>query len=101
MIDYDIVSNPTKNFYDNSSAICLSKNLVHHSKAKHIDIKYHFIRDHIFNGNIEINFINTKNQLTDILTKPLSEERFCNLRNFLNIISIFFKIWLLLRFCLN
>jgi len=66
---------------DNSSAICLSKNYVHHSRAKHIDIKHHFILDHVLNGDVEISFISTDFQLADIFTKPLLEERFCSLQN--------------------
>ncbi|XP_070002570.1 secreted RxLR effector protein 161-like [Nicotiana tabacum] len=50
--DYELFFKPIQIFYDNSSAICLSKNHVHHSRAKHIDIKHHFIREHILKGNI-------------------------------------------------
>ncbi|XP_059668768.1 secreted RxLR effector protein 161-like [Cornus florida] len=65
---------------DNTSAICISKNLIQHSKTKHIEIRYHFLRDHVSKGDIELTFINTENQLADILTKPLQEDRFCTLR---------------------
>ncbi|XP_070028935.1 secreted RxLR effector protein 161-like [Nicotiana sylvestris] len=84
--DYELLFKPIQILCDNSSAICLSKNHVHHSKAKHIDIKHHFIRDHILKGDIEIAFVGTFAQLADILTKPLLEERFCTLRNLLGII---------------
>ena len=57
---------------DNTSAICLTKNLIQHSRTKHIDIRHHFIRDHITNHDV----IDTKHQLADIFTKPLSKEQF-------------------------
>ena len=61
---------------DNTSAISLSKNPIqHYSRSKHIDIKHHFIRDHVSNGDITSEFVDTNNQLADIFTKPLNEER--------------------------
>ncbi|XP_070008428.1 secreted RxLR effector protein 161-like [Nicotiana sylvestris] len=84
--DYELSFKPIQIFCDNSSAICLSKNHVHHSRAKHIDIKHHFIRDHVLKRDIEISFVGTSAQLADIFTKPLLEERFYTLRNLLGII---------------
>ncbi|GJV91813.1 hypothetical protein Tco_1539626 [Tanacetum coccineum] len=63
-------------FYDNTSAIAISNNLVLHSRIKHIDIRYHFIRDHVLKGDIELHFILTQYQLADIFTKPLDEPTF-------------------------
>ncbi|GJY74264.1 retrovirus-related pol polyprotein from transposon TNT 1-94 [Tanacetum coccineum] len=63
-------------FCDNTSAIASSNNPVLHSRTKHIDIIYHFIRDHILKGDIELHFIPTKYQLVDIFTKPLDEPTF-------------------------
>ena len=60
---------------DNTSAICLTKNPIQHSKTKHIEIRHHFIRDHVQKGDIEISFINTENQLADIFTNPINEDR--------------------------
>lgn len=62
--------------YDSTSAIYLSKNPIQHSPTKHIDIKYHFIRDHISIHDRFLDFVNTKHQLTNIFNKPLSEEQF-------------------------
>ncbi|HEY5235406.1 MAG TPA: Ty1/Copia family ribonuclease HI, partial [Rhabdochlamydiaceae bacterium] len=61
---------------DNTSAISVANNPVMHSMTKHIDIRYHFIRDHISKGNIELFFIPTERQLADIFTKPLDEKTF-------------------------
>ncbi|KAF7151181.1 hypothetical protein RHSIM_Rhsim02G0176400 [Rhododendron simsii] len=65
---------------DNTSAINLSKNPIQHSRTKHIDIRHHFIRDHVQRGDVVIDFVRTDNQLADIFTKPLSEDRFCSIR---------------------
>jgi hypothetical protein len=54
------------------------------SRTKHIDIQYHFLRDHQQKGDIEIAFVSTHNQLADIFTKPLDEKTFSELRNELN-----------------
>jgi hypothetical protein len=72
---------------DNESAIRMADNLVKHSRTKHIDIWYHFLRDHQQKGDIESAYINTQNQLADIFTKPLDEKTFSKLRNELNILD--------------
>ncbi|GKA22620.1 retrovirus-related pol polyprotein from transposon TNT 1-94, partial [Tanacetum coccineum] len=74
--DYDIIYEKVPIFCDNTSAIAISNNLVLHSRTKHIDIRYHFIRDHILKGDIELYFIPTQYQLADIFTKPLDEQPF-------------------------
>jgi hypothetical protein len=72
---------------DNESAIRMADNLVENSSTKHIDIRYHFLRDHQQRGDIKIAYVNTKNQLADIFTKPLDEKTFSKLRNELNILD--------------
>ncbi len=72
---------------DNTSAISLTKNPVQHSRTKHIDIRHHFIRDHVTKGDIEIEFIDTHNQLADIFTKPLDRESFFKIRSELGILD--------------
>ena len=72
---------------DNESAIKISLNPVQHFKTKHIDIPYHFIRDHIWQGEIKLNYVNTHDNLADIFKKPLDEARFRELRHELNIID--------------
>jgi hypothetical protein len=64
----------------------MADNLVEHSRTKHIDILYHFLRDHQ-KGDIEIAYVSTHNQLVDIFTKPLDEKTFRELRNELNILD--------------
>jgi hypothetical protein len=64
-----------------------SDNPVEHSRTKHIDILYHFLRDYQQKGDIEIAYVNTHNQLAEIFTKPLDEKTFSKLRNELNILD--------------
>ncbi|GJS73372.1 hypothetical protein Tco_0706213 [Tanacetum coccineum] len=76
LTDYDIIYEKVPIFCDNTSAIAISNNTVLHSRTKHIDIRYHFIRDHILKGDIELHFIPTQYQLADIFTKPLDDPTF-------------------------
>ncbi|GJQ90869.1 hypothetical protein Tco_0002008 [Tanacetum coccineum] len=75
-------------FCDNTSAIAISNNLVLHSRTKHIDIRYHFIIDHILKGDIELHFVSTKLQLADIFTKPIAEPSFTRLVAELGMLNI-------------
>jgi len=75
---------------DNASVINLTKNPVQHSWTKHIEIRHHFIRDHVNSCDCEIQFVSTENQLADLFTKPLNKERFNFLRNELGIIDFKF-----------
>ena len=59
---------------DNTIAINLNKNPIQHSRTNHIDIRHHFLRDHVQNSDISLEFVDTNNQLVDIFTKPLNEE---------------------------
>nr|GEU78470.1 retrovirus-related Pol polyprotein from transposon TNT 1-94 [Tanacetum cinerariifolium] len=61
---------------DNKSAIALCYNNVQHYRAKHIDVPYHFIKEQVENGIVELYFVRTEYQLADIFTKPLPRERF-------------------------
>jgi len=74
-------------FCDNTSAINLTKNPVQHSKTKHIEIQHHFIRNHIMNGDCEIQFVDSENQLANLFTKPLNKGKFNFLKNELGIID--------------
>ncbi|KAH9724999.1 hypothetical protein KPL70_007704 [Citrus sinensis] len=66
---------------DNTSAINLSKNPIQHSRTKHIEIRHHFLRDHVQKRDIALEFISTEKQLADIFTKPLCEEQFSKIRH--------------------
>nr|KYP44586.1 Retrovirus-related Pol polyprotein from transposon TNT 1-94 [Cajanus cajan] len=74
-------------FCDNVSTIKLSKNPVLHGRSKHIDVRFHFLRNLCNDGVIELNFCSTKNQLADIMTKPLKVEDFQRLRSALGMLE--------------
>ncbi|WJX83099.1 hypothetical protein P8452_65785 [Trifolium repens] len=82
--DYNIAESSIPLYCDNTAAIHLSKNPILHSRAKHIEIKHHFIRDHVQKGTINIQFIDTDHQWADIFTKPLAIERFDFIKKNLN-----------------
>ncbi|GJU75330.1 hypothetical protein Tco_1272400 [Tanacetum coccineum] len=63
-------------YYDNKSAIALCCNNVQHSRSKHIDIRFYFIKEQVENGVVELYFVNTEYQLANIFTKALDRERF-------------------------
>jgi len=65
---------------NNQSTIKLIRNPEFHKRSKHIDIRYHFIREKYMSKDIDIEFVPSKDQLADILTKILSKEPFCSLR---------------------
>lgn len=68
-------------YYDNTSAIHIAKNPVQHSRTKHIDIRFHFLRDRVEKGDIVLYFVETDFQFADIFTKPLDTSRFVRLRS--------------------
>ena len=85
--DYGIHMKNVPLYCDNESAIKIANNPVQHSKTKHIEIRHHFLRDHVVKEDIDIIHVNTEEQLADIFTKPLDEKRFCKLRCELNILE--------------
>jgi len=87
LMDYGVKLERVPLYCDNTSAINLTKNQIQHSKTKHIEIRHHFIRDHIQKGDIKIMFVKTENQLADLFTKPLARDRFNELRTELGILD--------------
>ena len=86
--DYGIPQDTMCVVYDNTSAINLSKNPVQHSKSKHIEIRYHFIRDLVEERVVCLEFIHTGNQKADIFTKPLNGPWFESLRKTIGVGTI-------------
>ncbi|GJW65468.1 copia protein [Tanacetum coccineum] len=76
LIDYDIRHDDILIMCDNKGAIELSKNPVQHSRTKHIEIRYHFLRNNVRKGNISIENFSSEDNFADILTKPLKREPF-------------------------
>ncbi|KAI5333914.1 hypothetical protein L3X38_024046 [Prunus dulcis] len=72
---------------DNRYAIVVTKNHVFHQKTKHIDRRYHFIKDALGEGTIDLVYCPTSEELADIFTKPLAKDRFNYLRSMLGVKS--------------
>lgn len=72
-------------YEDNQSAIAIAKNDGYQSRAKHIDIRHHFVREQVKFGNIDLQYISSKSQLADYLTKPLATMQFQELLNKSNV----------------
>lgn len=70
-------------YCDNSSTIKLSRNPVLHGRSKHIDVRFHFLRDLTRDGILELVHCNSQNQIADIMTKPLKLEVYVKLRELL------------------
>jgi hypothetical protein len=87
LVDYEITTAECPILCDNTSAISVSENPVMHSKTKHIDVRYHFLRDNVEKGKIKLSYIPTEFQLADILTKPLDSSRFAFLRGELGMLD--------------
>lgn len=73
---------------DNQSTITLSKNPIFHDRSKHIDTRYHYIRECIEEGKVKVKYIGTNEQLADILTKPLGCVKFTELRSRIGVVNI-------------
>ncbi|GKC36492.1 hypothetical protein Tco_1048876 [Tanacetum coccineum] len=76
LTDYGLGFNKIPMYCDNKSAITLCCNNVQHSRSKHIDIRFHFIKEQVENRVVELYFVNTEYQLAYIFTKALGRERF-------------------------
>ena len=73
---------------DNTSAINMSKNPIMDSKTKHIPIKYHYLREQVYQKAVKLEYIDTKEQIADIFTKPLPKEAFERLRQKMGVIPL-------------
>ena len=87
LLDYGVVLEKVPLLCDNESAVKLTNNPVQHSRTKHIDIRHHFLRDHVAKNDISLEGVRSEDQLADIFTKPLDEATFCRLRNELNVLD--------------
>ncbi|GKC01995.1 retrovirus-related pol polyprotein from transposon TNT 1-94 [Tanacetum coccineum] len=76
LTDYGLKFNKIPLYCDNNSAIALCCNNVQHSRSKHIDVRYHSIKEQVENGVVELYFVRTEYQLANIFTKALPRERF-------------------------
>ncbi|KAJ9557228.1 hypothetical protein OSB04_011842 [Centaurea solstitialis] len=74
LADYGYTMHRIPIYCDSSSAIQIAANPVQHSRTKHIDIRYHFIKDHVEKGNVELFFVESERQIADLFTKAFDEE---------------------------
>ena len=77
ILDYGVVLDRIPLLCDNESAVKIANNPVQHSRTKHIDIRHHFLRDHMTRNDISLCGVHFEDQLADIFTKPLDESIFC------------------------
>jgi hypothetical protein len=70
---------------DNIGATYLTSNPIFHARTKHIEIDYHFLRDRVAQKSLIVKFLSSKDQLADIITKPLASTLFAHLRANLNV----------------
>nr|GEX59096.1 retrovirus-related Pol polyprotein from transposon TNT 1-94 [Tanacetum cinerariifolium] len=87
LTDYGLFYDKVPIFCDSKSAIAISCNPVQHTRTKHMDVRYHFIKDHIEKVTIELYFVGTEYQLADLFTKSLPEARFKSLVEKLSMMS--------------
>jgi hypothetical protein len=73
-------SKPTTILEDNQACIAMSKHSGDHSRTKHIDVKYHFVREKVASGEIAVTYVPSEHQLADLLTKPLDKTKIQYLR---------------------
>ncbi|XP_073294570.1 secreted RxLR effector protein 161-like [Primulina huaijiensis] len=86
--DYGIQASESPIFCDNTSAIAITQNPVLHSRTNHIDIRHHFIRDHVQKKDIRLEYVSTDQQAVYIFTKPLPENNFSYFQNILGLIDL-------------
>ena len=87
LLDFGVRLEKVPLLCDNESAVKIANNPVQHSRTKHIDIRHHFLRDHVANNDISLSSVRSEDQLADIFTKPLDEATFSRLRSELNVID--------------
>ncbi|GAB2282271.1 hypothetical protein Dimus_039531 [Dionaea muscipula] len=78
---------PTVVRVDNQSAIAIAKNPVYHDRSKHIDVRFHFLREAIARGDVELAYVRTQYQLADLMTKALGYQSFARLRSLLGLVD--------------
>ena len=75
-------------YCDNLSSIQLAKNPVFHARTKHIEVHYHFVREQILAGDIDLVYVSTEEQVADIFTKALGAEKLRRFRIMLGLIQL-------------
>ena len=88
MVDlFDMEMSPTVIQCDNQSCIKLSENPVFHDRSKHIEIRYHFIRDYVQRGVVRLQYLPIDQQVANILTKALGRGKYVYFRDKLGVMK--------------
>ena len=82
------ITEPVTLYCDNTSAINISKNLVMHTKTKHIAIKYHYVRELVQDKEVKMEYVHTKEKIANIFTKALPKDAHEYLRGKLGVIPL-------------
>ena len=85
---FDLQLDATCIYCDNQSCVKLSKNPVFHDKSKHIEIKYHYIRDMVQRGEVKLQYVVIGEHIANVLTKPLARVKFEYFREKLGVLQI-------------
>lgn len=83
------ITDPIVIYYDNTTAINISKNHVMHTKTNIIEIKYHYLRELVEDKEVRLEYVNTKEEITEIFTKEQPKETHEYLREKLWVIALF------------
>ena len=77
MVYYQLLSDMKELFCMETTKVplALAKNPVHHQRSKHIDIRYHFVRDEVQKGHVDLRYVPTEDNVADVFTKPVSKPR--------------------------
>ena len=85
---FDLQLDATCLHCDKQSCVKLSENRVFHDKSKHIEIKYHYVRDMVQRGAVKLQYVAKEEQIADVLTKPLARLKFEYFRERLGVLQI-------------
>jgi hypothetical protein len=83
---FDLELEATCIWCDNQSCVKLTENPVFHDKSKHIEIRYHYIRDMVQKGVVKLQYVTTNEKIADVLTKPLLRVNFVYFRDKLGVV---------------
>ena len=93
------IQRPLVIYCANISAILLAKNLVFHARSKHIQVHYHFVREKIVKGLIELRHIKTEDRVVNIFTKPLRKDKFFKFKRKLSLYVSLYDLNVLEKEC--
>ncbi len=75
-------------YYDNISSILLVNNLVYHTRTKHIEVHYHFIKEKVLAKEIDLIHVSTEDQVADIFTKVLGTDKLKRFKKMLGVLEV-------------